>query len=74
MVVSFLQKHTREDARSGKSNLGVLLVEFFELYGIHFNFSRTAIRITDDGAYISKEHVSIEHFDYNVFRERLRDF
>lgn len=57
MVVSFLQQHVREDARSGKANLGVLLVEFFELYGVHFNYTRTAIRITDDGAYLQKEQV-----------------
>ena len=58
MVVSFLQQHVREDARSTKANLGVLLVEFFELYGVHFNYTRTAIRITDDGAYLQKEEVS----------------
>merc|ERR1719219_2863460 len=55
MVVSFLQQHVREDARSTKANPGVLLVEFFELYGVHFNYTRTAIRITDDGAYMPKE-------------------
>ena len=58
MVVSFLQQHVREDARSTKANLGVLLVEFFELYGLHFNCTRTAIRITDDGAYLPKDEVS----------------
>jgi len=55
MVVSFLQQHIREDARSSKANLGVLLVEFFELYGLQFNYTSTAIRITDDGAYLRKE-------------------
>ena len=58
MVVSFLQQHIREDARSNKANLGVLLVEFFELYGLQFNYTQTAIRITDDGAYLPKQHVS----------------
>lgn len=58
MVVSFLQQHVREDARSTKANLGVLLVEFFELYGVDFNYTRTAIRITDDGAYLPKDVVS----------------
>ena len=55
MVVSFLQQHVREDAREAKANLGVLLVEFFELYGVLFNYTRTAIRIIDDGAYMQKE-------------------
>ena len=62
MVVSFLQQHVREDARSTKANLGVLLVEFFELYGLHFNCTRTAIRITDDGAYLPKDEVSSNIF------------
>lgn len=57
MVVSFLQQHAREDARTTKANLGVLLVEFFELYGVHFNYTQTAIRITDDGAYLRKDEV-----------------
>jgi len=55
MVVSFLQTHVREDARSNKANLGVLLIEFFELYGLHFNYTRTAIKITEEGAYLAKE-------------------
>ena len=55
MVVSFLQNHLREDAREAKANLGVLLVEFFELYGVLFNYTRTAIRIIDDGGYMLKE-------------------
>ena len=53
-----MQQHVREDARSTKANLGVLLVEFFELYGVDFNYTRTAIRITDDGAYLPKDVVS----------------
>ena len=68
MVVSFLQTHVREDARSNKANLGVLLIEFFELYGLHFNYTRTAIKITEEGAYLAKEQVNtttnliINHF------------
>ena len=62
MVVSFLQQHIREDARSNKANLGVLLVEFFELYGLQFNYTSTAIRITDDGAYLRKEQVNKQHY------------
>merc|ERR1719208_740793 len=33
MVVSFFQMHQRPDACHGEANLGVLLMEFFELYG-----------------------------------------
>jgi DNA polymerase sigma len=38
-------------------NLGVLLIEFFELYGRKFNYLKTGIRIKGDGSYISKEEV-----------------
>lgn len=38
-----------------QQNLGVLLAEFFELYGRDFNYIRTALRIKDGGAYISKD-------------------
>ena len=31
MVLSFLQMHQRPGARSARANLGVLLIEFFEL-------------------------------------------
>ncbi|XP_076032218.1 uncharacterized protein LOC143020007 isoform X2 [Oratosquilla oratoria] len=54
MTVSFLQLHPRLDASQPNANLGVLLIEFFELYGRHFNYLITGIRIKDGGAYISK--------------------
>jgi non-canonical poly(A) RNA polymerase PAPD5/7 len=57
MVVSFLQLHIRSDARSENPNLGVLLLEFFELYGRHFNYTNTAISIIRGGAYLPKEEV-----------------
>ena len=66
MVVSFLQTHVREDARSNKANLGVLLIEFFELYGLHFNYTRTAIKITEEGAYLAKEQVKNNKFDIKL--------
>ncbi|XP_059388110.1 terminal nucleotidyltransferase 4B [Carassius carassius] len=57
MVVSFLQLHYREDACSSNPNLGVLLIEFFELYGRHFNYLKTGIRIKDGGSYLAKDDV-----------------
>ncbi|XP_059368662.1 terminal nucleotidyltransferase 4B-like [Carassius carassius] len=57
MVVSFLQLHYREDACSSNPNLGVLLIEFFELYGRHFNYLKTGIRIKDGGSYVAKDEV-----------------
>jgi len=41
------------------SNLGVLLIEFFKLYGRTFNYNATAIQIRQGGKYIPKEEVFI---------------
>ncbi|XP_068189102.1 terminal nucleotidyltransferase 4B isoform X2 [Antennarius striatus] len=57
MVISFLQLHPRIDARNPHENLGVLLIEFFELYGRHFNYLKTGIRIKNGGVYIAKEEI-----------------
>lgn len=51
------QLHPRIDARNPTENLGVLLIEFFELYGRHFNYLKTGIRIKNGGAYIPKEEI-----------------
>ena len=58
MAVSFLQLHPRNDASTLNTNLGVLLLEFFDLYGRSFNYSQSAIRIRDGGAYVPREEVS----------------
>lgn len=49
--------HPRIDARSNDNNLGVLLIEFFELYGKQFNYMRTGIRVKDGGSYVPKEDI-----------------
>ena len=57
MAVSFLQLHPRHDASTLNTNLGVLLLEFFDLYGRSFNYSQSAIRVRDGGAYVSRDEV-----------------
>ncbi|KPP71866.1 DNA polymerase sigma-like, partial [Scleropages formosus] len=57
MAVNFLQLHPRIDARDPNINLGILLIEFFELYGRNFNYFKTGIRIKDGGAYVPKEEI-----------------
>ncbi|XP_037831817.1 terminal nucleotidyltransferase 4A isoform X2 [Kryptolebias marmoratus] len=57
MVISFLQLHPRIDARIPNQNLGMLLIEFFELYGRQFNYLKTAIRLANGGAYVAKEEM-----------------
>ncbi|XP_030596209.1 terminal nucleotidyltransferase 4A [Archocentrus centrarchus] len=57
MVISFLQLHPRIDPSNPSENLGVLLIEFFELYGRNFNYLNTGIRIRSGGAYIAKDEI-----------------
>lgn len=52
-----MQLHPRGDLNYPTANLGVLLIEFFELYGKKFNYMLTAIRVKDGGLYISKDEV-----------------
>ncbi|XP_025835721.1 non-canonical poly(A) RNA polymerase protein Trf4-1-like [Agrilus planipennis] len=63
MCISFLQLHHRPESQLVKANLGVLLIEFFELYGRKFNYMQTGIRIRDGGRYISKEEMQKDMVD-----------
>ncbi|RIA96802.1 hypothetical protein C1645_754002 [Glomus cerebriforme] len=61
MMLSFFQTHPL--IRNGTlipddDNLGVLLIEFFELYGINFNFFKVAIRVNNGGEYVLKDRES----------------
>ena len=60
LVVSFLQHHPRIRADSEDANLGVLLTEFFELYGRNFNYQRVGIRVDGNGSYFNKAEYSME--------------
>lgn len=42
-------------------NLGVLLVEFFELYGYYFHYSEVGISLQKGGQYFSKEEREWRH-------------
>lgn len=57
LLVSFLQLHPRRGATEANPNLGVLLIEFFELYGRNFNYMKTAISVLDNGRYFPKEEL-----------------
>mgnify|MGYP001167337477 CR=1 FL=1 len=56
LAVSFLQMHPK--IRSGEidpeKNLGVLVMEFFELYGCYFNYDETGISLREGGMYFNK--------------------
>ncbi|XP_047540021.1 non-canonical poly(A) RNA polymerase protein Trf4-1-like isoform X2 [Vanessa atalanta] len=63
MCISFLQLHPRPDRLRQPHNLGVLLIEFFELYGRKFNYVKTAIRVKNGGSYVSKDEIQKEMND-----------
>ncbi|KAL7431251.1 hypothetical protein ACHAXH_007002 [Discostella pseudostelligera] len=60
MIVSYLQHRAREDVArnwgaSGRHyNLGSLLLEFLELYGVDYNYITTGISVRHDGYYFAK--------------------
>ena len=56
LAVSFLQMHPkiRRGEIDPSKNLGVLVMEFFELYGWYFNYQEVGISIRDGGSYFSK--------------------
>ncbi|OTF69502.1 PAP-associated domain-containing protein 5-like protein [Euroglyphus maynei] len=57
MVISFIQLHPRIEARLPDANLGVLLIEFFELFGRYFNYYRVGIRVKDGGNFVPKSEI-----------------
>uniref|UniRef100_A0A674AYZ8 polynucleotide adenylyltransferase n=1 Tax=Salmo trutta TaxID=8032 RepID=A0A674AYZ8_SALTR len=63
LIKDYKKLHSRENACSPNANTGVLLIEFFELYGRHFNYLKTGIRIKDGGCYLSKDEVQKSMLD-----------
>ncbi|CAH8429466.1 unnamed protein product [Dicrocoelium dendriticum] len=70
MVVRFLQDTVPPGCDCQHINLGTLLLEFFELYGRLFNYSKTAIRVTDGGQYVRKE-VVLQNMAQNIRQSML---
>ena len=60
MVVSFLQLHPRTGVDCLSANLGVLLLEFLQLYGCSFNYNSLAISVREGGSYLSKQQLKLE--------------
>ncbi|KAJ7453071.1 hypothetical protein FB451DRAFT_671356 [Mycena latifolia] len=56
LVISFLQMHPkiRHAQIDPDQNLGVLVVEFFELYGNRFHYEEVGISLRDGGSYFGK--------------------
>ncbi|PIK43335.1 putative non-canonical poly(A) RNA polymerase PAPD5 [Apostichopus japonicus] len=59
MIVSFLQVTFLAITCSPRTNqLWLLLIEFFELYGVNFNYFKTGITVENGGSYFPKEDAS----------------
>lgn len=58
LVTSFLQMHPkiRRGEIDPEQNLGTLVMEFFELYGLYFNYQEVGISLRDGGSYYNKTH------------------
>ncbi|KAI1288935.1 hypothetical protein EDD11_009529 [Mortierella claussenii] len=56
MILSFLQMHPQIQTQKmdPEENLGVLLIEFFELYGICFNYAKVGLNVREGGSYFEK--------------------
>ncbi len=56
LAISFLQMHPkiRRGEMDPSKNLGVLVMEFFELYGCYFNYHEVGISVRDGGSYYNK--------------------
>ncbi|KAK9487995.1 hypothetical protein V1527DRAFT_459073 [Lipomyces starkeyi] len=61
MVLSFFQMHPK--VASGEilpeENLGVLLIQFLELYGKNFNYDVVGISVTGNGSYFDKNRDNV---------------
>lgn len=64
LVVSFLQHHPQQGTIDLSTDLGKLLIEFFELYGRNFNYMKTGICVLNGGSYVAKEEHDIQDFLY----------
>lgn len=62
MCISFLQLHPRGIYHE-TANLGVLLLEFFELYGRRFNYMKIGISIKNGGRYMPKDDLQRDMVD-----------
>ncbi|CAI4049297.1 hypothetical protein SKDZ_14G0340 [Saccharomyces kudriavzevii ZP591] len=76
LVYSFLNMHPRIKSNDidTPDNLGVLLIDFFELYGKNFGYDDVAISISDDHpSYIPKSHWKTLELSRSKFSLAIQD-
>ncbi|KAJ3223257.1 hypothetical protein HK099_001348 [Clydaea vesicula] len=68
MVSSFLKAHPRLQSGQIKAedNIGIFLLEFFELYGLNLNYQHVGIGVTEAGGYFFSKK------DYSYFEQSNR--
>jgi non-canonical poly(A) RNA polymerase PAPD5/7 len=54
LVVSFFQLQVHKSHSAPESNMGYMLIEFFDFYGRVFNWYTTGIRVSNGGCYFNK--------------------
>ncbi|KAJ2518285.1 hypothetical protein GGI11_002912 [Coemansia sp. RSA 2049] len=69
LAVSLLQMHPRilSGGLRPEDNLGILLIEFFELYGKRFNYDNVCISVLEAGQYLDKRRKGF----YNIAQPYL---
>lgn len=75
MVLSFLQTHPkiRRSEIDARRNLGVLLVEFFELYGRNYNYDDVTINVRRGGGYCTKRSKGWQFWNGQAFLLSIQD-
>lgn len=73
MCVSFFQMHPMIQAHliNPEENLGVLLIEFFELYGKCFFYDRVGISVLGKGSYYNKNERLFQSSNPNILTNHL---
>jgi len=68
--LSFLERHPKIAAGPivSEDNLGAMLIEILELYGIHFNFDKVGLAIDNGGSYLEKQEMLDISVNANVWK------
>ncbi|KAF9418235.1 hypothetical protein BGZ94_009746 [Podila epigama] len=63
MILSFLQMHPQLQSKriDAGDNLGLLLIEFFELYGVCYNYQHVGFSVKDGGSYFKRTTIGGMH-------------
>jgi non-canonical poly(A) RNA polymerase PAPD5/7 len=76
LVVSFLQMHPKvaSGAIDPMQNIGALLLDFFQLYGLNFNLDETGLDVRGKGCYYDKVFIYIYIYIYAYIKYRYLIF